>query len=186
MTTPPDDKTLADGLRQGDSRVFTEVVRRYSRLVLHKARLLLQDSGAAEDAAQEVFIKAFRARHTLRGDRIMAWLNTITYHHCLDVHRRGTCRPQHVSFSEELAGADDPRLEDPSALLQSLNPTERAVVTFRVLDSLDYQEISQITGLAEGTLRNMLSRCLKKLRQERDAPGGSTGDASEKVCDDEL
>ena len=145
----------------------------YSGLILQKARLMLGAShgdGAVEDAAQEIMVKAYQNMRTLRGDRVKPWLMSIAHHHCLDAIRRHKRQPKTVKYTEEISTTpESPEMS--TDLLAELAPNERSVLLLRVIDRLDYREISVITGLAEGTLRNMVSRVLTKLRREVDMNG---------------
>ncbi len=167
------DLTLVDGLKRRDAEAYAAMVRRFSGLVLHKARVMLGDRAGAEDVAQEVFVKAWREMHNLRGTHVAAWLAAITYRQCLDAIRYQRRRPRTVPILERDAGgvSGPEALLDGSGeeLLQTLNPTERAVVFLRVVEHYDYAEIAQITGLAQGSLRNMVSSCLRRLRAEHGA-----------------
>jgi RNA polymerase sigma-70 factor (ECF subfamily) len=169
---PAEEVALAEGLRRRDPEVFAAVVRRYAGFVLHKARTMLGNPTGGEDAAQEVFLKAFREMQTLRGVRVGAWLAAITYHHCLDLLRQQQRAPRAVALDEQRDPAvDPPALDGIDHLLTGLSPTERMVVVLRIVEHYEYQDIADITGLAVGTLRNMLSASLRRLREEMDRHG---------------
>lgn len=162
-----DDEVLVGLLRQRDVPAFYRMVKQHSARVIQKARLLLESQQAAEDAAQEVFLKAFRAMHSVRGPRVWPWLAGITFNHCMDILRERGKNPSTVRFSERLAKAPavQPAGEMPE-ILRGLNPTERTVVFLRIVEEMSYEEIAQVTGLAPGSLRNLLSKCLRSLREE--------------------
>ena len=159
---------LLEGLKRCDHEVFREVVRRFSGRILRQARLLLGSEEAAEDASQEVFIKAFQSMDTIRGTHIGGWLARIAYHHCIDVLRRRKSQPAMVSLPAEdiLLAPSRPFASGDWEFLNTLSAQEHYVINLRFMENLDYQEIADITGLAPGSLRNLFSRTMKKIREE--------------------
>ena len=69
--------------------LFSEIFRRYqNRLALWCSRLA-HDPARGADLAQEVFLRAYRYRHTFRGDsRFSTWLYAIARNHCINTIRR--------------------------------------------------------------------------------------------------
>lgn len=159
---------LIEGLKRCDHGAFREVVRRFSGKILRQARLLLGSEDAAEDASQEVFIKAFQSMGTIRGANIGAWLARIAYHHCIDLLRRRKSKPTTVSLPIEdiLQAPSNPFSAGDWEFLNTLSAQEHYVINLRFMENLDYQEIAEITGLTSGTLRNLFSRTMKKIREE--------------------
>lgn len=172
--SPAAEQAMLDGLRQRDPEAFASMVRRFSGLVMHKVRFMLGESAGSgvEDVAQEIFVKAFRDMHQVRGPRIAPWLMAITHNHCLDVIRQRQRQPVTQMYEERHAPTVGPVETDGVAdLLRSLTPTERMVVMLRAIDHLEYQEIAKITGLAVGTLRNTFCNCMRRLREETGTDG---------------
>ena len=166
--TQETDTHLIEGLKRRDHEVFREVVRRFSGRILRQARLLLGSEEAAEDASQEVFIKAFQSMDSIRGANIGAWLARVNYHHCIDVLRRRNVRPTTVPLpvDDVLQAPSKPFATGEWEFLNTLSAQEHYVINLRFMENLDYQEISEITGLAPGSLRNLFSRSMKKIREE--------------------
>jgi RNA polymerase sigma-70 factor (ECF subfamily) len=171
--TRAEEARLADGLRQGDPAALADLVRRFLPGVVRQARSILGSTAEADDAAQEVFMKAIRGGPSLRGHRVRPWLASITHHHCLNLLQARQRHPEipveHLPESCSTGSSDIPgAMPD---ILQGLTGIEREVVLLRIVEEMEYEEIAQITSLAVGSLRNVLSRALHKLRQEVD-PGG--------------
>ncbi|MBF0547979.1 MAG: sigma-70 family RNA polymerase sigma factor [Candidatus Riflebacteria bacterium] len=168
MSSKEKEILLAERLRNRDEGAFNDVVREYSAKVIRQARILLGSWESAEDAAQEALLKAFNHMHEIRGEKIGPWLAGIVYHHCLDILRAKKKLPLSSSLP------DDDLLEDKSTpfrngeweVLNSLSAKEHQVIVLRIVENLDYSEISDVTGLAAGTLRNLFSNALKKIRDE--------------------
>ena len=122
----------------------------------------------AEDIAQEVFLKAHKEMHNIRGKRVGSWLMAITYNQCMDFLRRKKRVPKEIRVPENSSiFSQNQELPGQSIeVLNGLTETERSVVFLRVVEQLKFDEIAEITGLAEGSVRNLLSKTLRKLREE--------------------
>lgn len=171
--TPPgsedgDDAVLIRRLQAGEARAFDALVTRYGQRVFRQALFLLGSVRDAEDATQEVFEKVFRSLPAFQGDRLCNWLLVITRHHCIDVRRkegRQVPRVDHPSDNLLVAAPRPMEAADGLPDLAILTLPEREVVHMRVLEHLEYRDIAELTGYAEGSLRNLLSQALRKLRE---------------------
>lgn len=173
-----EDAQLARRAGAGDVAAFTQLVRRYQGRVYGVAARMLGDAHEAEDVAQEVFVALHRALADFRGDaRLSTWVYRITRNHCLNrikyLSRRGrrlmgpqshepgtdpldNIRAQGPSPAQQMQTAQDAqRLE---AALLALSPEHRMLVVLREVEQLSYDEIMQLTGLAEGTIKSRLHR----------------------------
>jgi RNA polymerase sigma-70 factor (ECF subfamily) len=141
---------------------FGELYGRYAHLVFRRCWLLLGNRADAEDALQEVFLRAMRAAAGFRGESApMTWLYRISTNHCLNVRRR---KDAPVARPEELP--DDllrtlPRAED-LALVRELLPrfddrTQRAAVAYFV-DEMSLEETAACVGRSVPTVRKLLER----------------------------
>ncbi len=173
------DTALVQKARNGDRPSFEELVRRTSRLVF--ARLYL-DTGCvdqAEDLLQETFLLAFRALPKLADPAgFRPWLLSIAHNALIDDARRSTrlkrLKPpaSDTPLSELPSGGPSP--EDMAertelrqrvlAVLRSLPEEYRLPLTLRYITGADYEIISQQLGLTNGSLRGLLHRGLKMLR----------------------
>jgi RNA polymerase sigma-70 factor (ECF subfamily) len=69
--------------------LFSELFRRYHPRVVGWCSRLMRDDGRGMDLAQEVFLRAYRYRHTFRGDaRVSTWLYSIARNHCINAIRK--------------------------------------------------------------------------------------------------
>lgn len=159
---------LVEGLRKRDQKAFEKMLQEYSGKVIQKARVLLNSVEMAEDAAQEVFLKAHREMHTIRGKNVCSWLMAITFNQSMDMLRQKKRVPREIPVPENsVLLSKNQELPEPSLeILNGLSETERAVVFLRIVENLKFDEIAEITGLAEGSVRNLLSKSLRKLREE--------------------
>ena len=180
MRDPGDDSRLIEGLKAGKSDSFATFVETFSPAIFRLARLKLGNAAAAEDASQVVFLKAFMKIHTLNSERLFSWVLKIARNHCFDILRKRTKTPEMlVDFSADamenvvaemapsaLLSRDTPASgEEMPDFLQELNETAREIVLLRVIEELDYREIAEITGMVEGSVRNVFSKAMRSLRE---------------------
>jgi len=174
------ERELVDWARAGDREAFAELVRRHHVRVLGFCRSMLGDATSAEDAAQEVFIKAFRSIDGFRGgSAFYTWLHRIAVRHCLDL-LRGEARRKTRSWdalleaegdkvSALLSQPDSSRtLEDrdlAARLLAALPPEYRAVLSLREMQGLSYEEIAETMGCTVDSVKARLQRARRDLTE---------------------
>ena len=168
-----DDQALITATLAGRPEAFGELVTRYQRAVYHLAARTLNDRTEAEDAAQEAFLKAYRALNTFRpGAKFSTWIFTICYRGCCDrlAKRKrfsGDELPDRADASagpELLAerGDDARRLR---AAIDALPEKYRAVITLYHLQGKQYEEIASVLNLPLGTVKTHLFRAKEQLRK---------------------
>lgn len=167
----------------GDREAFAELVRRYQTRIFNFAYRLLHQREEAQDATQEVFLRAYRSLDRYAPDQpFAAWLFKIANNLCIDMARRRRLK----TVSLTVPGGQDelPQLEipdvsgNPEALFASgeirraieeaiaaLPYKYRVVTVLRHLRGLSYQEISTITGQPEGTVKAQIFRARRILRE---------------------
>jgi RNA polymerase sigma-70 factor (ECF subfamily) len=168
------DPELVTLAKQGDTRAFDELVRRYHRRVYSLALRMLRDHDAADDICQEAFLRAYRAMGRFReGASFCPWIYKIATNLCLNALRD---RKRLVSIADapETAEAVDPHQEDCSErtellskvdkALESISPKYRMPLLLRVQDGLSYAEISELLHIPRGTVMSRINRAREKLR----------------------
>ncbi len=175
----------------GDDNAFGELVGKYERFVYNTACRVLSCAGhpidAAEDIAQESFIKMWHALPSFRGDCCFStWLFRITVNTAKD-HIRHAIRHQTFSLTrddndeEEISEWDVPvtagdeipeealeRSETQKEIrraIESLPEDQRAVVVMRDIHELSYHEISRVLGLELGTVKSRINRGRANLKK---------------------
>jgi len=153
-------------LRRQDEKVFARFYNDYSGLVFSIAMSSFNDRQKAEDALQEVFLKAWHALPRFEGNKFAPWLGRIAHNLCIDMLRQQKKSPVVVGKPvEEMVIVQHAKAQDEiPELLDTLNPTEKEVIILKKVEGMSYQEISEITGLAEGSLRNMVVKVIKSLK----------------------
>ena len=164
MTSLPSDADLiARVVARADARAFEQLVLRYQSLVRGFLRRLTADTAAADDAAQETFIKAYARLTQFRGDaKFGTWLVAIAYNEFRQLRRqrRQQDRIASVARDEATPHCVDLRAEtlDLPKLLAWLEDDERAVLVLSYAHEYSHREISLVTGLPLGTVKSHLTR----------------------------
>jgi RNA polymerase sigma-70 factor, ECF subfamily len=157
--------------RSGDHQAFECLVQAQKDSVLNVARRIVGDLDAAQDVAQETFIKAYRELRRFGGRSSFAtWVYGIAVNEArmyLRSQRRRQARWQKQA-SWEAQGSQE-RTDESSeaivALLQELPEKHRVAVALFYLEELSLAEIAQAAGAPEGTVKAWLSRGREQLRQ---------------------
>lgn len=170
--------------REGDLEAFDVLVGRYYRLVFGIAYRMLNGREAAEDATQEIFIKAWSNLSRFRNaSRFTTWLHSIAVRHCLDAFRkrnREAARREPTSLEE---GVDLDHLpeRDPSMIpgtaqwnlcrsiqdaVERLPEDQRAVVILYYLAGYSVEEIASSLGMHPNTIYARLNKSLSRLKRE--------------------
>ena len=166
------DAELVRRALEGSEEAFRELVLRFQKPVFSVIVRMVRDAELAEDLVQDTFIKAHRALASYDPDRRFAsWLFKIAHNTTIDHLRKKSlstvplepASPEETSLAEILA---DPRAVAPEArassadlsqalerAVGSLRPEYREVVLLRFARGMAYQEITEITGLAMGTVK---------------------------------
>jgi RNA polymerase sigma-70 factor (ECF subfamily) len=159
---------------------FEQEVLPYLDAAHNLARWMTHNRHDAQDVVQEAYIRAFRFYGSFRGGNVRAWLLQIVRNTCYSWLEQN--RPQHptAEFDEQIFGADL-RIPNPEQVLlrndranllrhalEGLPASFREVLVLRELEGLTYKEISEVTGMALGTVMSRLSRARFGLRQALD------------------
>ncbi len=181
------EKKLIERLQRRDEAAFNEFVRLFQGRVFTIAVRMLGDRGEAEDVAQEVFVAIFKAMHTFRGEsKLSTWVLRIATNHTRNrlkylgrrargAHDELEALSDRTDLQDTIASTSTIRrpdtLSEEKALkslveqaLERLDPEQREIIVLRDVEDLAYEEIQQITGLAEGTVKSRLHRARLALK----------------------
>ena len=190
------DKLVAR-LQQGDEAAFEEFVTRYERQVYVLALRQLGNAYDAQDAAQEVFLRVYRGIRQFREEsKLSTWVYQITMNVCMDSLRKFSRRQETAADPDE----DDPMESVPDETyapeplyertelreqveeaLKKLSPEHRQIVVLRDIAGCGYDEIAEILGLADGTVKSRLFRARDKLAAILKSGGNKIGAAPSKT-----
>ena len=172
-------------LRSRDERAFRELVAEHRDRVYNITYRMLGNRHEAEDVAQEVFITVFKTIETFREEsKFSTWLYRVTVNHCKNrikylARRHDRDRDELDETSHETNGAAGmPRHVQPDRALEGaqlevllqeaiahLDDDQRVVVVLRDVEDLSIEEICEITGLPDGTVKSRLHRARLVLRK---------------------
>jgi RNA polymerase sigma-70 factor (ECF subfamily) len=164
------DAELVRAALAGDREAFAALVRRYRRTACAAAAQVLGDRHAAQDAAQEAFLAAYRKLGTLRKPSAFGpWLLKIARRRATDMGRQTRATVSLASQADTPDPRSDGRLDETSRRLLSavmgLPRQERVAVMLKYFDGRANQEIADITGRAVGTVSKQLTRAHERLRR---------------------
>ena len=164
--------------QHGDDEGFTHLVETYQKPVYNLCYRMLGEPEAAEDAAQETFLKAYQNLARYDRERPFAtWLLSIAAHHCIDKLRRRKFTSFSIDEDEEGQvelpdrSAPDPETEAAKkqerehlhGILQSLDPTDRAAIILRYWYDASEVEIAQTLRLTVPAVKSRLHRARREL-----------------------
>ena len=172
-----DEKYLIERVKAGDKEAFTGLVDTYKNMVYTVCLRMLGSEADAEEAAQDVFIKAYRSIGSFQAKaKFSTWLYRIAYNNCISVIRKKVRMidlvedvPEGVADEREMNGLENISAEERSMYLkmaiESLAETDAVVVTLFYYDELSLDEIAKVTGLSSSNIRIKLHRSRKKMYQ---------------------
>ncbi len=192
---PDRDQRWVEQALEGSQEAYRHLLEVYQRPVFSVVVRMVRDPALAEDLTQEAFVKAFRALDSFdRSRKFSSWLFSIAHNTTID-HLR---RKQVPTVSLEPGGDDEqggglaflavataPSPDEVLAhgelaaalelALSGLRPEYAEVLALRFQQSMSYEEISGITGLALGTVKTHLYRARKALAVALEGRGWDPG-----------
>jgi RNA polymerase sigma-70 factor (ECF subfamily) len=162
--------------RAGDTEAFRKLVERHGDRAYGLAFRMLGDTAEAEEAAQDAFVRAWRALPQFRGESTFStWLHRIVVRRALDRQavlktRRARESPMDETVAGELAapagntGPEGDLGRRLDRLLATLSDVQRAVVMLYYYEDRSVDEVCRATGLPEGTVKTHLHRARGLLR----------------------
>jgi RNA polymerase sigma-70 factor (ECF subfamily) len=160
----------------GDGDAYASLVRTHQDVAFRTAMLITQDAAEAEEAAQDGFVKAWRALERFRtGEPLRPWLLTIVANEARN-RRRSAGRRSALALRAVVPDREDRSAEaqviaseSRGALLEALSrlrPDDRLVLGCRYLLELSEAETAAALGVPAGTVKSRTARALARLREE--------------------
>ncbi|WUK17234.1 sigma-70 family RNA polymerase sigma factor [Kitasatospora sp. NBC_00374] len=169
---------LAIRAGEGDDDAFATLVDRHITSLLALATHLMGNRHDAEDTVQDAFLSAWRRLPQFRGDAAFrTWMYRIVTNRCLSVLRRRPPAATPLHTSPEPAQPTGPAQPERAAethaatdalarALARLDAGQRTCWVLRELHGLHYDEIAQVTGISQQSVRGRLYRARRNLAQE--------------------
>jgi RNA polymerase sigma-70 factor (ECF subfamily) len=171
---------LLAAVAAGDRPAFRELYARYSASLFSLAIRLVGDSGAAEEALQDAFVKIWRhaAGYDARKSRPFTWAVTILRRTCLDQLRRRKARPGALPLPEDDAAPAEFSTPETARqvteghetaellrhALATMAPPQRTALDLALFSALTHAEIAERLAQPAGTVKTWIRRGLLELR----------------------
>ena len=182
------ERQLVEKVLGGDTQAFSGIIGRTERLVAHIVCKMISHAEDRKDLVQDIYIKVFQHLPGFRfQSQLSTWVAQIAYHTCINFLEKkkvliyNDWRPEPDDASD---GHNDDRLpatayqetafpllkKERGAIINQaiaqLSPIFRLLVSLYHQEELSYNEIGQITGLPEGTIKSYLYRARQSLREQ--------------------
>jgi RNA polymerase sigma factor (sigma-70 family) len=183
----PADKHLVDRVLRGDTRAFGIIIKNTENLVAQIVFKMITIAEDRKDLAQDIYMKAF---HNLAGfkfqSKLSTWIAQIAYNSCLSwIEKKKLVLPGNLQDDEEMFGTTEVRAYNNIAVgihtenllsqkelsrilhkeIERLPAIYQTLITLFHHESMSYDELCQITGLPEGTVKSSLFRARKMLKE---------------------
>lgn len=176
------DEDLISSVQTGDGQAFSTLYDRHSRAAFSLAYRMMGERHAAEDLAQDAFLKVWRGAASYRSERgsVRTWILSIVHNRGIDQLRSQASRRR----TQERVEATAARSQPSEAFAESWRNTQREQVR-RALETLPHEqlkilelayfsgythvEISELLGLPLGTVKGRMRLGLKKIRDHFDS-----------------
>jgi RNA polymerase sigma-70 factor (ECF subfamily) len=176
-----DDLELITRFKRGDTSAFGEIVLRHQDKIYNLCRHMLGSASDAEDAAQDVFLKAYQALRKFQPEAsLYTWLYRIATNTCIDYKKKPIFESLFGDSGEGERLVHDRASDAPSpeklyqskqidkALQESLgklSPKLRAIIILKEIDELSYEEISEALEISMGTVKSRIARAREELQK---------------------
>jgi RNA polymerase sigma factor (sigma-70 family) len=183
----PKDKHLVDRVLRGDTRAFATIIKNTENLVAQIVFKMVPVVEDRKDLAQDIYLKTF---HSLGGfkfqSKLSTWIARIAYNTCLswiekkkpilsgNLHEAEAWQNHSTETQHHYAAVSNDSegqvfRKELSALLRKeidkLPVIYQTLITLFHHESMSYEELTQITGLPEGTVKSHLFRARKMLKE---------------------
>ena len=174
--------SLLKAAKAGDNDAFTLLVKAYEDRVYSLAYYVTKNHHDAEDVAQEVFLKIWRALPSYRGEAPDVWIMKIAKNTCLDhIKQKKRIEPLEYEIDGERAERPIPdtdvqsnppeaavqheRIQAVARAMMRLSDEHREILTLRYVNGLSYEQLQRVLDVGEGTVKSRLSRAKKSLKK---------------------
>lgn len=176
------DAQLMLRVKEGDEASFGELLERYRVPVMNFIYRMVQNQPIAEELAQDVFLRVYRARKSYEPSaKFTTWLFRIATHIALNAIRDGRSERGVESLDEEQSQAftlpdrkgtieqsllEEARLREIRRAVESLPAKQRAAVLMHKYQEMDYAQIARVLDCSESAVKSLLFRAYETLRQK--------------------
>ena len=182
---PGSDAAVMLRVAAGDEAGFTYLVEKYHRPMIHFLYRMVHNQAIAEELAQEVFLRVYRARDSYRAEaRFTTWLyriaTNLAVNYARDTRHERSAQTVYLDAPDEETGttpdvADDEasveeklvreeRMAAIRAQVMELPERQRMAVLMHKYQGMDYKQIGEVLKLSESATKSLLFRAYQTLR----------------------
>lgn len=170
-----DERLLIEIFKQDSHAALKRIVEEYQDRIFNLCTYMLHNREDAQEAAQDVFIKAYRSFKDFTPEAsLYTWLYRIGINTCIDYKRKYQVNFMDDDEATTKVASPEPSPEKVSQLkevtavvqkaLESLTPDFRAIIVLKEMEGLSYEEIAEALQISIGTVKSRLSRAREELR----------------------
>jgi RNA polymerase sigma-70 factor, ECF subfamily len=184
---PAGDAAVMLRVAAGDEASFNYLVAKYHRPMIHFLYRMVHNQSVAEELAQEVFLRVYRARDSYRAEaRFTTWLyriaTNLAVNHARDTRHERAAQTVYLDAPDEETGAtpdladDEPTVEQRllrdermTAIrdhVMALPERQRMAVLMHKYQGMDYRQIGEVLKLSESATKSLLFRAYQTLREK--------------------
>ena len=184
---PASDAAVMLRVAAGDEGAFSFLVEKHNRPVIHFLYRMVHNQAVAEELAQEVFLRVYRARDSYRAEaRFTTWLyriaTNLAVNHARDTRHERSAQTVYLDAPDEETGTtpdvadDDPSVEQRlmkdermAAIrnhVMALPERQRMAVLMHKYQGMDYKQIGDVLKLSESATKSLLFRAYQTLREK--------------------
>jgi len=178
------EQELIRGLQNGDATAFRQLVETWQHMVYNTVLSIVQNTGEAEDLAQDVFIQVYQSVAQFRGEaKLSTWLYRIALTKALDAERKKKAKKRMAGFrswigagGEEVEAVhfDHPGVQldnkEKAAMLfkamTQLPENQRIAFTLIKSEGLSYEEVASVMNLGVKAVESLMHRAKENLRKK--------------------
>lgn len=183
---------VVEKVKLGEQSYFEQIVENLQQPIFSYCCYLLGNYHEAQDALQDIFIKAYQKIHLYNSNgSFTAWLYKITYNHCINLIRRRNLI-KFVPLLETVACQKTKCNKEPYCegnigetyeLLKVLKPIDRSIIILRILHEKSFEEIGKIIDMKPSSARKRFERAKKRIAKDFETcKGGLSNEECSSRC----
>jgi len=168
------DHALIDRVLSGDEKAYEVLIRKHQSYVYTIALRIIQNQGEAEEAAQDVFLKAYQGlKNFNRTAKFSTWIYRIAFNTAVSYKRKNPVSFEDIDRkSARLYASENNVLEanDKSKFVEMalgrMNEADRTALSLFYLQEMSLEEIAEVTGIAINTIKVRIHRARQRMGEE--------------------
>ena len=167
--------TILESARKWNEQALMKLYDICSKAAFNASYNIVSDRDDAEEITQDAIMTAFSLLGNFEGTEasFIAWVKKIAVNKSIDRYRRESRMPSRIDVEEfkeiEFVKYDDDELysvEQIKKVIESLPEGYRIVITLRLLEDMEYEEIARVLGINESSVRSQYARGIARLKSE--------------------